>query len=360
MIKVLIIDDEDFLRREMVEILRREGYDTRQAGDGRTGIELALRDPPDVVVCDIMLPGMDGFQILQTLRDNADTASIPFVFITGMVDTTDIRQGMDLGADDYLTKPFTGQELLNSLRQRLKRRARQVEEIQQASEVLGFRVAALLPREFSEPLRHVETVVRLMALEPGQACPQLDAMRNSVLLETEKLRRLVHRLYLYAQMPGLYANRFELRHADAAPEPAEVVAQEARAAARQWQREGDLRLDLAPGGIHIKEEYLTIITRELLDNAFQYSATPSPVRVASRKETGFLSLEITDEGSGMRPEEIHRVAAFTQFLTGPNQPRGLGLGLVLVQSLVRLHGGEFCLESDGRHGTRARVMMPAH
>jgi DNA-binding NarL/FixJ family response regulator len=119
--KILVIDDDSKLRRQYVEILRLEGYEIIEARNGREGVEQARRDPPDLVLCDITMPEMNGHRVLETLRAEPRTAHLPFVFLTGWSERDDIRTGMNLGADDYLTKPLVPDELVAAIRARLRR-----------------------------------------------------------------------------------------------------------------------------------------------------------------------------------------------------------------------------------------------
>ena len=119
---VLIIEDNDDIRESTREILELTGYQVYEAPEGKTGVELALKHLPDVILCDIMMPELDGFGVLFMLSKNQQTATIPFIFLTAKAERADMRKAMELGADDYLTKPFDDIELLNAIETRLKKR----------------------------------------------------------------------------------------------------------------------------------------------------------------------------------------------------------------------------------------------
>jgi DNA-binding NarL/FixJ family response regulator len=119
--RILVIDDDARLREHYIEILKLEGYDVVEARNGREGVERARREPPDLVLCDITMPEMNGHRVLETLRGEPRTAHVPFVFLTGWSEKEDIRTGMNLGADDYLTKPVVADELAATIRARLRR-----------------------------------------------------------------------------------------------------------------------------------------------------------------------------------------------------------------------------------------------
>jgi DNA-binding NarL/FixJ family response regulator len=119
--KILVIEDEPEMRRNLATILRLENFQPLAAENGRIGVELAKRELPDVILCDVMMPELDGHGVLQALRADANTAAIPFIFLTAKGEREDLRAGMNLGADDYLTKPVPKAELLQAIAARLKR-----------------------------------------------------------------------------------------------------------------------------------------------------------------------------------------------------------------------------------------------
>lgn len=119
--RILVIDDEAKLRRQFAEFLTAEGFSVIEARNGREGIELARRERPDLVMCDITMPEMNGHRVLETLRQEPATAHLPFIFLTGWSEKADIRAGMNLGADDYLTKPVDPADLIAAVQARLRR-----------------------------------------------------------------------------------------------------------------------------------------------------------------------------------------------------------------------------------------------
>ena len=119
--RILVIDDEAKLRKQFAALLNLEGFEVIEARNGREGVELARKEKPDLVVCDITMPEMNGHRVLETLRAEAPTAHLPFIFLTGWNDRGDLRTGMNLGADDYLVKPVEPADLIASVHARLRR-----------------------------------------------------------------------------------------------------------------------------------------------------------------------------------------------------------------------------------------------
>ncbi|MFH7027210.1 MAG: EAL domain-containing protein [Heteroscytonema crispum UTEX LB 1556] len=123
MTKILVIEDEESVRENLLELLEAEDFETIAAANGRIGVELAHSLVPDLILCDMMMPELDGFGVLNTLRQDYVTATIPFIFLTAKCTKADFSQGMDFGADDYVTKPFTRGELLSAIISRLEKQS---------------------------------------------------------------------------------------------------------------------------------------------------------------------------------------------------------------------------------------------
>src|SRR6188474_2820271 len=118
---ILVIEDNKDLRENTAEILDLAGYKTFTAENGKKGVDIAVKEKPDVIVCDIMMPELDGYGVLHMLRKNETTQAIPFIFLTAKTERSDFRKGMEMGADDYITKPFEDIELLNAVEIRLRK-----------------------------------------------------------------------------------------------------------------------------------------------------------------------------------------------------------------------------------------------
>ncbi|EEF60125.1 response regulator transcription factor [Pedosphaera parvula] len=125
--KILVIEDEPEMRRNLLTILRLEKFEPSGAQNGRLGIELAKKEKPDLILCDVMMPELDGYGVLKALREDKSTASIPFIFLTAKGEKIDQRNGMNRGADDYLTKPVAKADLLGAISARLSRREEQIQ-----------------------------------------------------------------------------------------------------------------------------------------------------------------------------------------------------------------------------------------
>ncbi|MGQ9887180.1 MAG: hybrid sensor histidine kinase/response regulator [Aggregatilineales bacterium] len=358
--KILVIEDERSVLQSTLQILALEGYDVRGASNGRDGVAYAREYLPDLVICDIMMPGMNGYEVLATLRDLSVTALTPFIFLTARADRRDVRRGMNLGADDYLTKPFTAAELIDSIEARL-RISQKVQRItEERLNQLRNSVLLAVPHELRTPLTSVLGFSEMMiseglALEPEQ----MVQMARYIYTAAERLSRLVENHLLYAQTEIM---RLDAGHADiflnGTCQTCKAVEPQALETASRAGRLSDLRLEVRDAVAAIREEYLRKIVAELVDNACRFSAEATPVLVRGAVSGGVYALEIADHGRGMSAEEIASIGTYIQFGRAYYEQQGAGLGLIIARRLAEIHGGRLDVTSAPGRGTTVRVEVP--
>src|ERR1700709_956246 len=160
--RIQVIEDEINIRENIQELLEAKGYEVRVSANGKQGVLDAIDFKPHLVVCDVMMPKMDGYKVLEYIRKTSIIQNTPFIFLTARVDKNDIRQGMDLGADDYLTKPFTYKELLKAIESRLKRQQKIIGQYAKVKHDLDTTVFATYYHEFNTPLHGILGGLNLM------------------------------------------------------------------------------------------------------------------------------------------------------------------------------------------------------
>lgn len=138
MAKILVIEDQPQMRKNLATILEMENFEVVLAQDGKEGVALARSQRPDLIICDVMMPGLDGYGVLKEVRGEKTTATVPFLFLTAKGEKADVRSGMNLGADDYLSKPVAREDLLQAVRTRLERRRAHDSEVA-AARTVGFK-----------------------------------------------------------------------------------------------------------------------------------------------------------------------------------------------------------------------------
>ena len=173
--KILVIDDEEWLR-EMIQLaLQQRGFQVIEAANGADGIEMARKELPDLILCDINMGKVDGYLTLSSLRNEAPTAAIPFILMTGLADNAGMRHGMELGADDYLPKPFTTDGLYAAVDARLKKAQTVRDEAERKLAHLRDNISLMMPHEMRTPLNGILSNAELLAqfrrdTQAGRSC----------------------------------------------------------------------------------------------------------------------------------------------------------------------------------------------
>lgn len=213
--RILIIDDERGIRETLTDLLLFEDYEVNSAENGRLGIAKALETTPDLIICDVMMPEMNGFETLQALRQVKKLAYVPFIFLTAKAEKSDLREGMNLGADDFITKPFSSKELLQVVKLRLEKAERSSREYQQQINNLKESInrqnqrikeySSINSHDLRGPVATMLGLINMMIEEQSRyedrlnapmlqmldtTCKQLDAivMRINNILEEEELK----------------------------------------------------------------------------------------------------------------------------------------------------------------------------
>ncbi len=362
MAKILVIEDDFAFRESITETLADAGFDVMSASDGVEGVRLAKQHIPDLIVSDIRMPKKDGYDLLAEVREEPATALVPFIFLTGQTDRAAMRQGMDLGADDFLTKPFTLEELLNAVHARLERRAMIVEDSNKKIEILRATVSRMLPVELRTPLTTVMACAQMLFEVQGLTAEAVSENAHMIYESAERLQHLIENFLLYARIQTRMHNEAEvalLRQQSRTVRPDYHVQEYAMLRADKHGRRADLQLQLrhVPTARINADDFEKIVS-ELVDNAFKFSEPGTPVHVSTRRKAGDYVLTITNLGRGMTAEQIANVGAYMQFERKLFGQEGSGLGLIIAQSLTALYEGTLHINSVPKKRTAVTIHLP--
>jgi len=362
MTKILVIDDEIMLREAIVLGLRAENFEVFEAEDGITGMQLARSVHPDLIVSDINMKGMDGYDTLAALRTDKATANIPFVLMTGRADLKGMRLGMSLGADDYLPKPFRLHELVDVVRTRIGKQQAIRQEAENRLSELRNNISMMLPHELLTPLTGIIGMAEMIVNEAETLTPaELREFGNDIKLSGVRLHRLIMNFLVYAQieMMTIQPERVRLLRQVKPIPVGGTVENTARRKTQDVGRAADLQLDLQGGEIAMSESNLTKIVEELVDNACKFSSVGKPISVRTLTDGDWTEINVTDQGRGMKPEHVANIGAYVQFERRIHEQQGSGLGLAIVSRLAELHGGQITITSQPDLGTTVTVHLPA-
>lgn len=359
--KILIIEDEVAVLENIAELLESENYSVSGAENGFKGIELAKSMHPDLIVCDIMMPQMDGFTVLKELQKDRHTSTIPFVFLSAKAEKNDIRYGMELGADDFLAKPFTPEELFIAVRARLQKHEKF--EIESENRLIELRcnLANSLPHELRTPLNGIlGTIQLLLRYYDSMERDEVEQLHETIYSSAKRLHKLILNYLVYSEVEMLYTDvnqRTKLKQT-LTPDSGDYIFEIFRDASMNYERENDLNLDIMNVSVRILPDHFKKICEEIADNAFKFSITGTSIDVKSFIENDMFCMVVSDTGRSITQEQISRIGAYMQFDRNIYEQQGSGLGLIIVKRLTQIYDGSLVIESEKDNITKIKVKLP--
>jgi signal transduction histidine kinase len=356
MTRILIIEDEDLIRDSLEDLLINEGFDVLTADDGREGIEIAQNYLPDLIICDVMMPVLNGYEVLQQIRQNKLLNPIPFLFLTSMVDRTSNRRGMNLGADDYLEKPCTKDELLSAITARLAKQRAIEQRIEERLHALRSSIALALPHELQTPLSGIMGLSDLM-MEQSQDLTMEDIYEyaQGIYNSAQRLQRLIQNYLLYSKIAVLRSQDNPQFNVVCSCASRSLICDVISYKFKQYNRLDDMEVDIQEAELLIAADHLSKIVEELVDNSLKYSVKGTKIKVRTMCSNQKWICTIEDCGRGMSAEKIALIGAYMQFDRHIYEQQGIGLGLSIVKGLVDIYGGSLEITSHEGSGTNVLV-----
>jgi len=362
MARILVVEDESDILDNIAETLELENFDIIKANNGREGVDKALEAHPDLVVCDISMPLLDGFGVLLELRNHPETALTPFIFLTAHAGRDNTRKGMNMGADDYLTKPFTPMELINAVNARLERHIKVVEDRETRVDQIRHNIAHAMPHELRTPLTGILGCADFLLMDYETIDPQrIYEVAQVILRSGQRLQKLVENYLLYTQieLASYDEEKLALMRQESVDYADVLLSQVADAHAREHDRLDDLTINVAGGVVPMSHDNFHKVANELIQNAFHFSEKGTPVTVQAYTENGAYVVTITDQGRSMSADEIARIGAYQQFKREFYEQQGAGLGLTIAKRLTEIHGGTCDIASAEGQGTTITLTFQA-
>jgi two-component system sensor histidine kinase/response regulator len=361
MTKVLIIEDEANIRDSIIDTLEFANYELASARNGREGVKIAQSFEPDIILCDVMMPEMDGYGVLLELNQDYKLSQVPFIFLTAKATKEDVRKGMVMGADDYLTKPFTAQELLDAVQSRLERHQQVKQYNVEHMELIRRYINLTLPHELRTPMTGI--MGYLYILEDGLEDMDKEMTRSMILAikrSSTRLMNLIENYVAYGQL-NLLTHEPEiiekLRQHSTLKSVDGLIVQVAEKLAYDFDRIGDIEIDLDSANVHIFPDYGTKLFESIISNAFKFSPKGSPVHLIGRVDANHYILAVTNEGRGMTTEQIAKIRSNEQFEREKYEQQGVGLGLSIAQAILKIFDGELQIESQVNHLTTVYIRL---
>jgi K+-sensing histidine kinase KdpD len=358
MVDIVVIEDEALLRELTGDLLRSAGYTVALASNGRDGLNLIDQHDPHLVLCDITMPYFDGFDVLKAVRSNPATATKLFIFLTANSNRASLRQGMEMGADDYITKPFSPEDLITAINAQFAKREILTRQHETRLNQLRHNIDYALPHELRTPLAVIiGNAEMLLEYQDSFSKEEIQNMAMAMFQHSQRLNHVFENYLVYAQIELIASDphKRQLVQNNILRDAGPVITETAQQIADRYARPDDLVLETGKMAIPIGEESFRRIVEALVDNAFKFSPKGTPVHVRGWRENGAFHLQVTDRGRGMTAEQIAEIGAYMQFDRMIHEQQGLGLGLAIARRLAELHGATFALESAPEKGTRITV-----
>ncbi|MBS7458150.1 hybrid sensor histidine kinase/response regulator [Coralloluteibacterium stylophorae] len=352
---VLVVDDQEPNLRLISTVLRQAGHATLLAGSGERALELAAQTPPDLVLLDMMMPGMDGFAVLRALKEAPATAHVPAIFLTAASEREHLIRAFEAGAVDYLTKPFVAEELLarvrnhlelKLVRDHLRRVAHEREEL-----------AAIVAHDLKNPLSSIHFSAQLLQ-RGGEGPPSPEKLVRIIMTSTEDALAFIRR-YLERRAEGELLRSFQ-------SEPVDLRAVIERCAGRA---DVQVQAKLLRLEVEIQTEARALgdadallqVLDNLISNAIKFSPPDGEIRiVVGRGSPGTVRVAVLDRGPGVSADEQKNL--FRRYVRLATQPTGnepsSGLGLALAKQDIAHMGGELWYESRAGGGSMFAFELP--
>jgi signal transduction histidine kinase len=359
---ILVVEDDTALLDGLRDMLELSGYRVHTARNGLEGLSVLKQHLPDLIVSDINMPRMDGYEFYSQVRAQPDWLSLPFIFLTAKSEKIDVRRGKSLGADDYITKPFEEADLLVAVEAKLNRHAqlaaaqgRQVADLKRS-------ILTTLNHEFRTPLTYITTYADMLG-DGNVSTDEFKEFMRGIQAGSERLRRLVEDFILLVELQtGDARQTYERRSArlrDLGP-LLQLAADRANGRAEARRVALTVALGNPLPAITADREFLLDAVGRLLDNAIKFSRKEGGhVTLAAQPGGRGVLIQVADDGIGMPSGQLDKIFdLFYQIDRAKQEQQGSGSGLAICQGIVALHGGELRAASQEGVGSTFTIELP--
>ena len=362
--KLLVVDDVQTNVLLLKALLGKEGYGIVVANNGQEALEVIRNENPDLILLDVMMPGMDGFEVAERLKSEEFRCEIPIIFLTALDDTQSIVNGFKLGVGDFISKPFRKEELMVRIKHQLSLvAARRI--IEEKNEELRKTIAgrdkmySVIAHDLRSPMASMKMLLNtiMMSVEKDKIDPDIFDMLEMSNKTSEEVFSLLDNLLKWtkSQLGKLTVIPQKLDISGLADGVVEVMNSVAEVKHIKL-----IRTDHESFFVYVDIEMIKSILRNLISNAVKFSNPDSEIKVGIKAEDGKVIVSVTDSGKGIKKEDQHKLLKdSTHFTTyGTNSEEGSGLGLLLCRDFARKNGGELWFESEENLGSVFSFSLP--
>ena len=344
---ILILEDDKDVRDSLKEILQLNNYQVMVAENVKEALSTLEKVKPDLILSDIVMPELSGLEFLEKIRTIPVLFNIPFIFLTAQSESNKIREGMNLGADDFITKPFKVNDLLRSVKLRLEKKTILDEKIDMT--LKG--ITKYVPHELRTPLVAILGYPQLIKENFDEYDkPQIFEMLDNIYHGSKRLLNTLETFIIYSDITS---NKISEHHEDSLTNNLEnLVANVFEQIILTNERKNDFSKLIEESILEINCVHLSTIIKQLLENAFKFSEEGEQVTIIGKINNDKYIFEIIDNGIGFPKEFIHKIGPFVQFNRENNQQLGNGLGLAIANSLLEQYNSKIKIEENIDKGTK--------
>lgn len=357
-----LVDNDPDLLKYLRLILERQGYEVRTDSNAMDALEYLRQDQPLLIISDVDMPEMSGFRFFQKVRQMDHLEQVPFVFLSGKSEHSDLRRGMELGVDDYLFKPVNPEEVLAAIKSQLhKHKGRQLnrsmrDHMRQEMLYRRDQQVALICHDLGNVMGSIQLISTLLSYEKDSLNQDLRDTLDDLELQSQKGLDMLQNIMAWLR------ERLENKYIDLQVLKLAPIAQEVVDSLSVRFKDKNLKLKVeVPSGIQVQADptLLSSLLYNLLHNASKYTPSGGEIRL-SAENTGskFVQIHVVDTGCGMSKAQLHNLFRFSTTSTpGTAGEKGRGLGLILCRDMVEQMGGEMRVESQLNQGSRFSLLL---
>lgn len=347
--KILVIEDELNVRENIVELLESEDFEVFSAKDGFEGIFLAQEHSPELILCDVTMPELDGYGVLNNLRKDPNIAITPFIFLTAKAASEEIRQGMNLGADDYLTKPFSRQELLTTIKARLSKQKIHDQNTDALLKDIGESLSYSISEKIFNPLDEILGASEVFRQDANIIEPNdIEKLGAHIQSNTKFLKRAILNIFMYLNMELMFHNSDSLETIKNiyTTRPGDFVYMIAMQLARKYDCSKKLVVSIDNSRLKISTSDWNKIVEESLEFVFSLFKEGSLIDVSTKIVDDIFQYSIRLESDELPYDLLHKTAQNIPRTQAFYESLDPGLGLLIIHFIVKLYDGEFIVSNE--------------